>query len=85
MEIDRYWSLKIKSKGLVVVEKLKNVVLRLEMEKDNISTNQATLSTEKAKSEECVSLLKMVIQIKANELVESKILPKGDGPLFELQ
>ena len=82
-QIDREWSGKLKSEGLAIIEKIDNAVLRLEIEKDNISANQATLSAEKAKSEECISLLKMIIHMKAKEAVEAKILPKGDEPLFE--
>ena len=55
------------------------------MEKDNILANMDTMSIEKEKSENCISLLKMVIQMKTKEVVEEKIMPKGDENLFEWQ
>ena len=38
---------------------------------------------EKAKREDCISLLRLIIHMKAKEAVEEKILSKGDEPLFE--
>lgn len=38
---------------------------------------------ERTKSEDCVSLLKMVIQMKEKEVIDEKILPKGDESLYE--
>lgn len=38
---------------------------------------------ENAKSKDCISLLKMIIHMKAKEAVEEKIFPKGDELLFE--
>ena len=72
-KIGRELSRKLKFEGLVVIEKLSNAMLRLEMENDNILANGKTMSIEKAKSEDCISLLKMVIQMKTKEAVEEKI------------
>ena len=38
---------------------------------------------EKVKSEDCISLLKMIIHMKVKEVVMAKILLRGDEPLFE--
>ncbi len=57
--------------------------MRLKIEKDNISANRVNLVVEKVKSEDCISLLKMIIHMKGEEVVEVKILPRGDEPLFE--
>ena len=73
-KIGKSWNEKIKSKGLVVIEQLGNVVLRLEIEKDTILANQKTLLAKKGKCEDCISLLHMIIQMKAKEVVEAKIL-----------
>ena len=56
-------------------------MLRLEIEKDNISSNRATLVAEKVKSDDSVSLLKMIIHMKVKEAVEAKIFTKGDEHL----
>lgn len=82
-KISREWSGKLKLEGLTIIEQTDNAILRLEIEKDNISANRATLAAEKAKSEDCVSLLKVIIHMKNNEAMEEKIFPKGDKPLFE--
>ena len=42
-----------------------------------------TLAAEKVKSEDCVSLLKMVTHMKTKEFFKAKIFPKGYEPLFE--
>ncbi len=65
------------------MEQIGNVILRLEIEKDNIMSNSNTLAGERVKCDDCISLLKMIIQMKAKEAVEEKILPKGDDPLFK--
>lgn len=57
--------------------------MRLEIAKDNILANRATLAAEKIKSEDCVSLQKMITHMKNKEVVAAKIFPKGDKPLFE--
>ena len=69
--------------GLAIIEQIRNSILRLEIEKDNILEIRATFAMEKTKSEDCISLLKMIIHMKENEDVEAKILPKGDEPLVE--
>ena len=46
-------------------------------------SNSNTLAGEKAKCEDCISLLKMIIQMKAKDAIEAKILKKGNEPLIE--
>jgi len=82
-EIGREWSKKLKLEGLSIIEQIGNVILRLETKKDNISENRATLAIEKAKSKDCVSLLSMIIHMKAKDAMEENIFPKGDEHLFE--
>ena len=55
----------------------------METEKDNITANSNILAGEEAKCADCISLLKMVIQMKAKEEIEAKILKKGNEPLNE--
>ena len=74
---------KIKIDGVSIIEKVGNFILRLEIEKENISSNKATLAIEKIKSDDCISLLKMIIYMKTKEGIEENILPKGDDPLVE--
>ena len=59
------------------------VILRLEIEKDNILLNSNTLAREGEKCDDSISLLKMIIQMNEMEAVEAKILKKGNEPLFE--
>ena len=73
-QIGKSWKEKLKSKGIVVIEQLGNVMLRLEIEKDNILANWETLSTKNEKCEDCISLLHMVLQMKAKEVVEAKLI-----------
>ena len=61
--------------GLPIIEHISNAILRLEIEKDNISANRDTLAGEKVKSEDYVSLMKMVIHMKTKEATKEKILP----------
>ena len=61
-----------------MIDQIGNVILRLETEKDNIMSNCNTLAGEKAKCEDCISLLKMIIQMKAKDATEAKILKKGN-------
>lgn len=82
-QIGREWTGKLKLEGLAIIEQINNVILSLKIEKNNISTNRTTLAAAKAKSEDCVSLLKIIIHMKAKEAVEVKIFLKGDEPLFE--
>ena len=51
------------------------------MNEDNIVTNSNTLAGEREKSDECSILLRMVLQMKEKDVVEAKILSKGDEPL----
>lgn len=41
------------------------------------------MATEGGRCEECISLLRMIIQMKEKEAIEAKILKKGNEPLFE--
>ena len=69
---------KLKSKGVSIIGQIDNVILRLEIEKDNIISNNNTLARQREKCDDCISLLKMVIQMKEKEAVEEKILKKGN-------
>jgi hypothetical protein len=82
-QIRKEWIDKLSADGISLIDQIGNVIIRLETKKDNISSNQHTLATERARCEECVSLLKMIIQMKSKEAVEAKILKKGNEPLFE--
>ena len=55
----------------------------METKKDNITANSNILAGEEAKCADSISLLKMVIQMKAKDAIEAKILKKGDEPLNE--
>ena len=79
-QIGKEWSEKIKVEGLSVIDQIDNVILRLEIEKDNISSNRATLAVEKAKSNDFVSLLKMIIQMKIKEVVENRFCLREMSP-----
>ena len=65
------------------MEQIGSAILRLEKEKENILKNSLTLASERAKSEECNVLLKMILQMKTKNVVEEKILKKGDEPIDE--
>ena len=82
-QIGKEWIEKLKSKGVSIIDQIRNVILQLEMEKDNIISNSNTLAIEREKCDDCTSLLKMIIQMKAKEVVEAKILKKGNEPLFK--
>ena len=82
-KIGREWSEKLKQEGLAIIEQIGNDILRLKIKEHNISANRATLVVEKVKSEDCISLLKMVKYMNTKEAIETKILPKGNETLFE--
>lgn len=82
-QIEKEWIDKLSVDGISLIDQIGNVIIRLETEKDNIYSNQHTLAIERERCEECVSLLKMIIQMKSKEAVEAKILKKGNEPLFE--
>ena len=82
-QIGKEWIDKLNADGVALIDQIGNVILRLETEKDNITSNQHTLTVEKARCDECISLLKMIIQMKAKEAVEVKILKTGTKPLSE--
>ena len=46
-------------------------------------SNSNTLAGEKAKCMDCVSLLKMTMQMKEKDAIEANILKKGNEPLIE--
>ena len=46
-------------------------------------SNSNTLAGEREKCVDCISLLKMVSQMKAKDEIEAKILKKGNEPLNE--
>ena len=46
-------------------------------------SNCNTLAEEKEKCEDFISLLKMIIQMKVKDVIEAKILKKGNEPLIE--
>ena len=46
-------------------------------------SNYNTFAREKEKCEDCISLLKMIIQMKVKDAIEAKILKKGNEPLIE--
>ena len=60
-QIGKDWIEKIKLEGVSILEKIGNVILRLEIEKDNILAKSGTLVREREKCDECISLLKMII------------------------
>ena len=60
-QISKDWIKKVRVDGIATVEQIGSVVLRLEKEKDNILKNSLTLADERAKSEECTVLLKMIL------------------------
>ena len=71
-QIGKEWTGKLKSEGVSIIGKIGNVILRLEIEKDNILENRKTLARERMKCDDCISLLKMIIQMKVKEVVEEK-------------
>lgn len=82
-QIGKEWIEKLNADGVSLIDQIGNVILRLETKKDNIISNHNTLAVEKARCDECIFLLKMIIQMKAKEVVEEKFLKKGTKPLFE--
>ena len=82
-QIGKEWIDKLSIDGVSLIDQIGNIILWLETKKDNISSNQHTLAMEKVRCEECISLLKMIIQMKAKEAIEAKVLKKGTEPLFE--
>ena len=82
-QISKDWIEKVRADGITAVEQIGSAVLRLEKEKDNILKNSLTLASEREKSKECTILLKMILQMKAKEAIEAKILKKGDEPIVE--
>lgn len=82
-QIGKEWIEKIRMDGSMVIEQIGSNILRLEQEKDNILTNNSTLTRERAKSDKCGVLLKMILQMKGKEAMEAKILSMGSEPLAE--
>ena len=82
-QIGKEWIEKLNADGIALIDQIGNVIIRLETEKDNIAANSNILAREEAKCVDCISLLKMIIQMKAKDAVETKILKKGNEPLNE--
>ena len=82
-QIGKEWIENLNADGVALIDQIGNVILRLETEKDNIISNHNTLVIEKERCDECIFLLKLIIQMKAKEVIEAKILKKGTEPLFE--
>lgn len=82
-QIDEEWIEKVMVEGLSIIDYISNVILKFQTQKDNITSNRATLAIEKAKSDDYVSLLKMIIQMKIKKVVEANIFPKEDEPIVE--
>lgn len=77
------WVVKTWSEGLIFIEKIGNVILKLEAEKNHVIENLHVITTERVKCEYCVESMNMIIHMKAKEAVKAKILPRGDEPIFE--
>ena len=77
-QVSKDWIEKVRADGITAVEQIGSADLRLKKEKYNILKNSLTLAGERAKREECTVLLKMILQMKAKEAIEAKILKKGD-------
>jgi hypothetical protein len=67
----------------MVIDQLGHAVLKLDADKDHLSTNTQMIITEKVKCEGCLESMQMIINMKAKEAVKAKIFPKGDEPIFE--
>ncbi len=48
-QIGKEWIEKLNADGTVLIDQIGNVILRLEIEKDNITSNHNTLAVEKAR------------------------------------
>ena len=68
--------LKLNVDGVSLIDQIGNIILQLETKKDNITSNSNTLAREETKFVDCISLLKMIIQMKAKDAIEAKILKK---------
>jgi hypothetical protein len=82
-QIGKEWIEKLNTDGIALINQIGNVLIRLEAEKGNITANSNILAGEEVKCTESISLLKMIIQMKAKDAIEAKILKKGDEPLNE--
>lgn len=82
-QIGKEWIEKLNVDGVTLIDQIGNIILRLETEKDNIMSNNNTLAGERAKCVDCISLLKMIAQMKAKDAIEAKILKRGNEPLNE--
>ena len=60
-QIGKEWIEKLNSDGVSLIDQIGNVILQLETEKDNIISNCSTLAIEKARCDDCISLLKMIM------------------------
>ena len=80
-QIGKEWIKKLNANGIALIDQIGNVIIRLETEKDNITANSNILAGEETKCVDCISLLRMVIHMKAKDAIEGKILKKGNEPL----
>ena len=81
--IGKEWIEKLNVDGVSLIDQIGNIILQLETKKDNIMSNSNTLVGEREKCVDCISLLKMVTQMKAKDAIEENILKKGNEPLNE--
>ena len=82
-QIGKEWIEKLYADGITLIDQIGNVIILLETEKENITANSNILVGEEAKFVDSISLLRMIIQMKAKDAVEVKILKKGNEPLNE--
>ena len=82
-QIGKEWIEKLNADGVALIDQIGNIIIRLETKKDNITSNSNILAGEETKCVDCISLLRMVIHMKAKDAIEAKILKKGNEPLNE--
>ena len=68
-QIGKEWIEKLNVDGVALIDKIGNIILRLETKKDNITSNSNNLAGEETKCVDCISLLRMVIQMKEKDAV----------------
>ena len=62
-QIGKEWIEQLNVDGVTLIDQIGNIILRLEIEKDNVMSNSNTLAREREKCVDCISLLKMVAQM----------------------
>ena len=63
-QIGKEWIKKLNVDGVALIDQIGNIIIRLEIEKDNITSNSNILAGEETKCVDCISLLRMVIHMK---------------------